>query len=53
VDSDLWVPIIVNIIGLSIGIWFLASRLRAKLAEVEARQAASAERRFAPDLEQD
>ena len=30
--------IIVNIVGISIGVWFLRSRLKAKLAEVEARQ---------------
>tara|TARA_B110000438_G_scaffold266379_1_gene280398 strand:- start:380 stop:517 length:138 start_codon:yes stop_codon:yes gene_type:complete len=30
--------IIVNIVGITIAAWFLRSRLKAKLAEVEARQ---------------
>jgi hypothetical protein len=30
--------IFVNIVGISIAVWFLRSRLKAKLAEVEARQ---------------
>ena len=37
-DTQLLGIIIIDIIGVTIAIWFLASRLRAKLAEVEARQ---------------
>jgi hypothetical protein len=34
---------IVNIVGIGIAIWFIRSRLKAKLAEVEARKARSRE----------
>jgi len=31
--------IVVNIVGITVAIWFLRSRLKAKLAEVEERKA--------------
>jgi len=37
-EQGLMVAIAVNIIGLTIAIWFIRSRLLAKLAEVEARK---------------
>ena len=37
-DTQLLGIIIIDIIGVTIAIWFVVSRLRAKLAEVEARQ---------------
>ena len=35
--------VLVNIVGISIAVWFLRSRLKAKLAEVEARQSRNRE----------
>lgn len=43
-EKGLFIAIIINIVGISIGVWFLATRIRAKLAEVEARQQAKRER---------
>ncbi len=37
-EQGLMVAIVVNIIGLTIAVWFIRSRLLAKLAEVEARK---------------
>ena len=38
-ETGLQIAIVVNIVGISIAFWFLRSRLMAKLAEVEERQA--------------
>ena len=38
-ETGLQIAIVVNIVGISIAVWFLRSRLKAKLAEVEERQA--------------
>mgnify|MGYP004241372013 CR=1 FL=1 len=38
-ETGLQIAIVVNIVGISIAVWFLRSRLLAKLAEVEERQA--------------
>ena len=38
-ETGLLIAIVVNIVGISIAVWFLRSRLKAKLAEVEERQA--------------
>tara|TARA_Y100000589_G_scaffold232829_1_gene220364 strand:- start:2149 stop:2283 length:135 start_codon:yes stop_codon:yes gene_type:complete len=37
-ETGLQIAIVVNIVGISIAVWFLSSRLKAKLAEVEERQ---------------
>ncbi len=37
-ETGLQIAIVVNIVGISIAVWFLRSRLLAKLAEVEERQ---------------
>jgi len=37
-DSGFLIAILVNIVGISIAIWFLRSRLIAKIAEVEERK---------------
>ena len=37
-EPGLQIAIVVNIVGISIAVWFLRSRLKAKLAEVEERQ---------------
>ncbi len=37
-EQGLMVAIVVNIIGLTIAVWFIRSRLLAKLVEVEARK---------------
>ena len=37
-SSDFLIAIVVCVLGLGIGTWFIISRLRAKLVEVEARQ---------------
>ncbi len=37
-ETGLLIAIFVNIVGISIAIWFLRSRLIAKIAEVEERQ---------------
>ncbi len=44
-DREFIAVIIFNIVGISIGVWFLWTRLRAKLDEVEERKA----RRWKPD----
>jgi hypothetical protein len=38
-EQGLMVAIVVNIVGITIAVWFIRSRLMAKLAEVEARKA--------------
>ncbi len=38
-DSDFLIAILISTIGLSIALWFIVSKLRSKLAEVEERQA--------------
>ena len=37
-EQGLMVAIVVNVVGITIAVWFLRSRLWAKLAEVEARK---------------
>ena len=37
-ETGFKIAIIVNIVGISVAIWFIRSRLKAKLAEVEARK---------------
>ena len=37
-EQGLLVAIVVNIVGITIAVWFLRSRIMAKLAEVEARK---------------
>ena len=37
-ETGFIIAIIVNIVGISVTIWFIRSRLKAKLAEVEARK---------------
>ena len=37
-ETGLQIAIVVNIVGISIAVWFLRSRLKAKLAEVEERR---------------
>tara|TARA_Y100001968_G_scaffold114980_1_gene104366 strand:+ start:2116 stop:2250 length:135 start_codon:yes stop_codon:yes gene_type:complete len=36
-ETGLKIAILVNIVGISIAVWFLRSRILAKLAEVEER----------------
>ena len=36
-ETGLQIAILVNIVGISIAVWFLRSRILAKLAEVEER----------------
>jgi|GEM_PF-1164694 septation ring formation regulator EzrA len=43
-EDGLLIAILVNIVGISVAVWFLRSRIRAKLAEVEARKEAQRER---------
>ncbi|MDP6906331.1 MAG: hypothetical protein QF440_02825 [Candidatus Thalassarchaeaceae archaeon] len=43
-DPNFIIAIGVTIIGISIGVWFISSRLRLKLAEVEERKADQNER---------
>ena len=38
-EQGLMIAIVVNIVGITIAVWFIRSRLLAKLAEVEARKA--------------
>ena len=38
-EQGLMIAIVVNVVGITIAIWFIRSRLLAKLAEVEARKA--------------
>ena len=38
-EQGLMIAIVVNVVGITIAVWFIRSRLLAKLAEVEARQA--------------
>jgi hypothetical protein len=42
-EQGLQIAIVVNIVGISIAIWFIRSRLKAKLAEVEARKSRNRE----------
>tara|TARA_B100001245_G_scaffold3020_1_gene2445 strand:- start:539 stop:673 length:135 start_codon:yes stop_codon:yes gene_type:complete len=42
-EQGLMVAIVVNVVGISIAVWFLRSRILAKLAEVEARKARNRE----------
>ncbi len=44
-DQQLALIIFIDILGISIAVWFLWTRLRSKLAEVEERKA----RRWKPD----
>ncbi len=37
-EQGLLVAIVVNVVGITIAVWFLRSRILAKLAEVEARK---------------
>jgi hypothetical protein len=37
-ELGLQIAIVVNIIGISVAVWFIRSRLKAKLAEVEERK---------------
>ena len=38
-EQGLMIAIVVNGVGITIAVWFLRSRILAKLAEVEARKA--------------
>ena len=38
-EQGLMVAIVVNVVGITIAVWFLRSRILAKLAEVEERKA--------------
>ena len=38
-EQGLMIAIVVNVVGITIAVWFLRNRLLAKLAEVEARKA--------------
>ena len=38
-EQGLMIAIVVNVVGFTIAVWFLRSRILAKLAEVEARKA--------------
>ena len=38
-EQGLKIAIVVNVVGITIAVWFLRSRILAKLAEVEARKA--------------
>ena len=42
-EDGFLIAIIVNIVGISIAIWFIRSRLKAKLAEVEERKSRNRE----------
>ena len=42
-ETGFKIAIIVNIVGISVAIWFIRSRLKAKLAEVEARKSGNRE----------
>ena len=37
-EQGLLVAIVVNVVGITIAVWFLRSRILSKLAEVEARK---------------
>jgi hypothetical protein len=37
-EQGLMIAIVVNVVGITIGVWFIRSRLLAKLAEVEERK---------------
>ena len=37
-EQGLMIAIVVNVVGITIAVWFLRSRILAKLAEVEARK---------------
>tara|TARA_B100000929_G_scaffold135543_1_gene107306 strand:- start:84 stop:251 length:168 start_codon:yes stop_codon:yes gene_type:complete len=38
-DSEFQKSLVISIIGLSVGVWWISSRIRAKLMEVEERRA--------------
>ena len=38
-EQGLMIAIVVNVVGITLAVWFLRSRILAKLAEVEARKA--------------
>ena len=38
-EQGLMIAIVVNVVGITIAVWFLRRRILAKLAEVEARKA--------------
>ena len=38
-EQGLMIAIVVNVVAITIAVWFLRSRIMAKLAEVEARKA--------------
>ena len=38
-EQGLMIAIVVNVVGITIAVWFLRSRIMAKLAEIEARKA--------------
>ena len=38
-EQGLMIAIVGNVVGITIAVWFLRSRILAKLAEVEARKA--------------
>lgn len=42
-ENGLLIAIIVNLVGISLAVWFLTARVKAKLAEVEARKAGQRE----------
>ncbi len=42
-EDGFLIAILVNIVGISIAIWFIRSRLKAKLAEVEERKSRNRE----------
>jgi len=37
-ETGFKIAIVVNIVGITVAIWFIRTRLQAKLAEVEARK---------------
>ena len=38
-EQGLMIAIVVNVVGITLAVWFLRSRILAKLAEVEERKA--------------
>jgi len=38
-EQGLMIAIVVNVVGITIAVWFLRNRIMAKIAEIEARKA--------------
>jgi len=51
-NDELFFLLIFNIVGVGIGVWFLYTRLRAKLVEVEERKARRWKHQISEDSEE-